>query len=157
MPCFSVFHRTRRKEKFKLSEAGHEPPLLVLGAEPQELSLGGFLANLHGAGEECPRNLGYDDDINRSTEWRGGYLIPGALHTEEKWQARAGQRTRANGLQKGAGGVTRGMSNSEIKVRRFFKLLASKDGTKNAPMVALHQTDSLEKENVNSGSRDVVG
>ena len=83
MPCFSVFHRTRRKEKFKLSEAEHEPPLLVLGAEPQELSLGGFLANLHGAGEKCPRNLGYDDDINRSSEWRGGYLIPGALHTEE--------------------------------------------------------------------------
>jgi len=49
------------------------------------------------------------------------------------------------------------MSNSEIKVRRFFKLLALEDGTKNAPMVALHQTESLEKENVNSGSHDVVG
>jgi hypothetical protein len=62
-----------------------------------------FLANLHGAGEECPRNLGYDDDIHRSTERRGGYLIPGALHTEETGKPRAGQHTRANGQQKGAG------------------------------------------------------
>ena len=106
--------------KFKLSEAEHEPPLLVLGAEPQELSLGGFLANLHGAGEECPRNLGYDVDINRSTERRGGYLIPGALHTEEA-ATRAGQRTRAKGQQKGAGELRKNVTSHKHSYRALTK------------------------------------